>query len=71
MAGDLSSERNRSRELAEKIAKRDPLDVNKVHVLYKVRLYLRYVHEKLDSNTTLWKIFGHETAIRIYRTEIP
>jgi len=29
VAGDLSSERNRSRELAEKIAKRDPLDVNK------------------------------------------
>ena len=33
MAGDLSSERTRSRELAEKIARRDPLDVNKV--IYK------------------------------------
>ena len=36
VAGDLSSERTRSRELAEKIAKRDPLDVNKV--LYQARL---------------------------------
>ena len=36
VAGDLSSERTRSRELAEKIAKRDPLDVNKV--LYKTQL---------------------------------
>lgn len=29
VAGDLSSERTRSRELAEKIARREPLDVNK------------------------------------------
>lgn len=29
VVGDLSSERSRSRELAEKIAKRDPLDINK------------------------------------------
>ena len=30
VAGDMSSERSRSRELAEKIAKQDPLNVNKV-----------------------------------------
>lgn len=28
--GDLSNERSRSRELAEKIARRGPIDVNKV-----------------------------------------
>ena len=38
VAGDLSSERARSRELTAKIAKRDPLDVQKV--LYEARLCL-------------------------------
>lgn len=38
VAGDLSSERTRSRELAAKIAKRDPLDVQKV--LYETQLCL-------------------------------
>ena len=43
VAGDLSSERARSRELAAKIAKRDPLDVQKV--LYEARLCLVFWSE--------------------------
>ena len=43
VAGDLSSERTRCRELAAKIAKRDPLDVQKV--LYEARLCLVFWSE--------------------------
>lgn len=74
MAGDLSSERTRSKELAEKIAKRDPLDVNKV--LYKARLCSYIVRNiyvtfmSLDSRTILWETFRYESAIRMYQVEL-
>ena len=42
------------------------MDVNKV--LYKAGFALEsfcYVHEKLDSNTTLWKTFRPENATEV------